>query len=272
MEYRGSYGGAWRSTEVRLFVGQGQFSLFRALCTSCPSVSKPNPFTNRNIPDHHNKTGTGITISVLFARQDSSPSLNPLIIIYGSLSIGLNVLLTLMIIIRLSLLRRRIARTLGTARSSQYTGIIAMLVESASIFVIAVLLYIIPLGLRSVVAVAPMILMSMVQAVSSFMIIYRVGKGTTKLDAHDDMSRIIEDAGVASRGMVSDIQFAKPPEVSMLSEADFGHEAVELGNRSRRTRGAEPSPGSFEEMSESQQEKIVLEIRPNQLRQDSAQC
>jgi hypothetical protein len=91
-----------------------------------------------------------------------------------------------------------------------------MLVESASIFVGVVLLYIIPLGLQSVVAIAPMIILNMAQVISSFMIVYRVAQGTTKLDAHDDMSRIVEldienaRAASASRGGVSAIQYAIP--------------------------------------------------------------
>ncbi|RXW21894.1 hypothetical protein EST38_g3968 [Candolleomyces aberdarensis] len=214
--------------------------------------------------------GTGITINVLLVRRATSV-LSTLIILYGSLAVGLNVLLTLMIIIRLSLLRRKIARTLGTARMSQYTSIIAMLVESASIFVFAVLLYIIPLGLRSVVAVVPMIVMNMVQAISSFMIIYRVAQGTTKLDAHDDMSRIIgqdlENAGVASRGRVSVIRFAIPSGASISIEEAPGCEAVEGEKAIRRPRDSDSSRRSSEEVAESWQEKDVSDFRSEQTRQ-----
>ncbi|KAJ2929911.1 hypothetical protein H1R20_g7176, partial [Candolleomyces eurysporus] len=222
---------------------------------------------NRTLP------GTGITINVLLVRRATS-ALSTLIILYGSLAVGLNVLLTLMIIIRLSLLRRKIARTLGTARMSQYTSIIAMLVESASIFVFAVLLYIIPLGLRSVVAVVPMIVMNMVQAISSFMIIYRVAQGTTNLDAHDDMSRIIGqdigNAGVASRARVSVIRFAIPSGVSISSEEGLRCDVVEGEKAIRRPRDdSDSGRRSFEEVMESWQEKDVSDIRSGQTRQDA---
>jgi hypothetical protein len=151
--------------------------------------------------------------------------------------VGLNILLTLMIIVRLVHLRRSIMKSLGGTRCkvgglSQYTSVIAMLVESASIFVGVVLLFIIPLGLRSVVAIAPMIVLNMAQVISSFMIIYRVAQGTTKLDAQDDMSRIvgmdIENAGVesASRGGVSVIQYAIPSVASTSREEHSECEAV----------------------------------------------
>ncbi|KAJ2921460.1 hypothetical protein H1R20_g15635, partial [Candolleomyces eurysporus] len=218
--------------------------------------------------------GTGITINVLLVRRATS-ALSTLIILYGSLAVGLNVLLTLMIIIRLSLLRRKIARTLGTARMSQYTSIIAMLVESASIFVFAVLLYIIPLGLRSVVAVVPMIVMNMVQVISSFMIIYRVAQGTTNLDAHDDMSRIIGqdigNAGVASRGRVSVIRFAIPSGVSISCEEGLGCDVVEGEKAIRRPRDdSDSGRRSSEEVMESWQEKDVSDIRSGQTRQNAA--
>ncbi|RXW21895.1 hypothetical protein EST38_g3969 [Candolleomyces aberdarensis] len=207
--------------------------------------------------------GCGIAINVFFRRQ--APFLNPFVIVYGSLSVGLNVLLTLMIIIRLVILRRSIVKALsGTQRFgslSQYTSVIAMLVESASIFVVAVLLFIIPLGLQSVVAIAPMIMLNMMQVISSFMIIYRVAQGTTKLDAHDDMSRVIgqdvENTGVASRGKVSVIRFARPPGTPTPREDSSGCDAVvEVDEKGvKRPRGSASHRRSSEEIMDSEKEK-----------------
>ncbi|KAJ2921457.1 hypothetical protein H1R20_g15636, partial [Candolleomyces eurysporus] len=206
--------------------------------------------------------GCGIAINVFFRQQ--APFLNPVVIVYGSLSVGLNVLLTLMIIIRLVILRRSIMKALdGTEHFgslSQYTSVIAMLVESASIFVVAVLLFIIPLGLQSVVAIAPMIMLNMVQVISSFMIIYRVAQGTTKLDAHDDMSRVFgqdaENTGVASRGKVSVIRFARPPGTPTPREEGSGCDAVvEVDEKGAKTpRGSVSYQRSSEERMDSERE------------------
>ena len=74
---------------------------------------------------------------------------------YYSISLSLNVLLTLMIIARLILHRRNIQRTLGTSNGAArlYTTIAIMLVESYALYAIALLLYIVPLALGSPVQV-----------------------------------------------------------------------------------------------------------------------
>lgn len=137
-----------------------------------------------------------------------------------------------------------------------------MLVESASIFVFVVLLYIIPLGLRSVVGTVPMISMNIVQAISSLMIIYRVAQGTTQLDAHDDMSRIIgqdiENAGtVVSTGGVSVIRFAARPAVSVSSEEGPGREVVETEKETKRPGDEDSSRRASEEIEEEEKDQDV---------------
>lgn len=153
-----------------------------------------------------------------------------------------------------------------------------MLVESASIFVVAVLLYIIPLGLRSVVGIVPMISINMVQAISSFMIIYRVAQGTTQLDAHDDMSRIvgqdIENAGMmVSRGRVSVIQFATPPAVSVSSEEGLdGRDAVDLEKGTGSPGDDDSSRRTSEENVQFRGGKKVQDIRSEEIPQGPTQA
>lgn len=60
-----------------------------------------------------------------------------------SLSLSLNVIFTVVIVLRILLYRRRIVRALGSAHGKQYLTIAAMIIESASIFTVAALIFII---------------------------------------------------------------------------------------------------------------------------------
>ena len=97
-------------------------------------------------------TATGI----LLAYQDSRP-LNTLekyditinsVILYGSLAVSLNVLLTSMIVVRLSLHSWKLRNAVGPSAMTGrlYNAIIAMLVESCALLTIVSLVY---LGLRA---------------------------------------------------------------------------------------------------------------------------
>lgn len=70
---------------------------------------------------------------------------------YYSISLSLNVILTLMIIVRLVLHRRNVRRAVGTSGGTTglYTTIVIMLVESYALYAISLLLYIVPLALNS---------------------------------------------------------------------------------------------------------------------------
>jgi hypothetical protein len=72
---------------------------------------------------------------------------------YYSISLSLNVLLTLMIIARLALHSRNIRNAIGapSGPGGLYTAIITMLVESSALNAIAILLYIIPFSIDTYV-------------------------------------------------------------------------------------------------------------------------
>lgn len=53
---------------------------------------------------------------------------------FYTLSLALNIIMTIAIVARLLLFRHRIASALGSGHGSQYTSIVAMIVESAAIY------------------------------------------------------------------------------------------------------------------------------------------
>ena len=73
---------------------------------------------------------------------------------YLSISLSLNVTLTLMIVARLALHKRNLQEALGTSNESSglYTAIFAMLIESCTLYAITFLLYIVPWALDNPIA------------------------------------------------------------------------------------------------------------------------
>lgn len=68
---------------------------------------------------------------------------------YLSLSLALNILVTIFIVVRLLLQRRRITRALGNLHGVHYTSIVAMIIESAALYSVFSLLLLVPFGLKS---------------------------------------------------------------------------------------------------------------------------
>jgi len=101
---------------------------------------------------------------------------------YGCMTLGLNVVVTILIVGRLLLHRRRVRRTLGPQHISHYTNAAAILVESASIFTVYVLIFLVTFAIGSPLAQAFVQALSQVQSVASLLITFRVvtGRGWTQ--------------------------------------------------------------------------------------------
>ncbi|KAF9045122.1 hypothetical protein BJ165DRAFT_1541013 [Panaeolus papilionaceus] len=122
---------------------------------------------------------TGIIYLYQVSRPGASPWATEMFtLIYSIISLGLNIVLTMMIVVRLFIHRRRVIKAIGSRHGAQYTGIISILVESAFILDIIVLLFIIPFALDSPLANTFLSTLVQVQTIASFMIIFRVATGT----------------------------------------------------------------------------------------------
>jgi hypothetical protein len=73
---------------------------------------------------------------------------------YFSISVSLNVLLTLMIVIRLSLHSRNIRNCIGTTHRANrlYKGVVTMLTESCALYTVCSVLYVGPWSVRNYVS------------------------------------------------------------------------------------------------------------------------
>jgi hypothetical protein len=62
---------------------------------------------------------------------------------YYAISLGVNIILTILIIVRLLMYRRRILGTLPDDYAKQYTGIATIIVESAAVYSLCALLFLV---------------------------------------------------------------------------------------------------------------------------------
>ncbi|KZV85551.1 hypothetical protein EXIGLDRAFT_254144 [Exidia glandulosa HHB12029] len=96
---------------------------------------------------------------------------------YFSLSMALNIILTLMIAGKLLLTRNRLRTVLGDAHAKLYTGIAAMLVESAALYSTFSILFIATYSVNNAVFNDFLAMQSQIMCISPLLIIIRVARG-----------------------------------------------------------------------------------------------
>ncbi|KAL5526074.1 hypothetical protein ACEPAG_7412 [Sanghuangporus baumii] len=96
---------------------------------------------------------------------------------YWSISISLNILVTLLIVGKLYFIRRRTRAVLSTHHSRTYTSIAAMLVESAALYSGTALIFLISYARNSMVQNLVLPVLGQVQAISPLLIMWRVARG-----------------------------------------------------------------------------------------------
>ncbi|KAI0696730.1 hypothetical protein BC835DRAFT_1414123 [Cytidiella melzeri] len=108
---------------------------------------------------------------------------------FFALSLSLNILLTICIALRLLIFRKHVVSVLGDSHGFQYTSIAAMVVESAAMFSIFSVLFLVPFTLNhplnEVFFQAP----SGVQIVETLLIMFRVAQGKS-LDSNTIQQRV----------------------------------------------------------------------------------
>ncbi|KAJ6631197.1 hypothetical protein B0H10DRAFT_1773766 [Mycena sp. CBHHK59/15] len=96
---------------------------------------------------------------------------------YMSISLALNILVTIAIVARLFLYRRRISNAFGIEHGSQYTSIAAMLVESAAIYSAFSILFLVPFGMNSALSQLFLQALSEIQIIATILIVFRTAQG-----------------------------------------------------------------------------------------------
>ena len=96
---------------------------------------------------------------------------------YWSLSASLNILVTLLIVLRLLYVRRRLSKALSSSHTRTYISVATMLVESAALYSITALIFIITYARNSAVQSLVLPVLGQVQAISPLLIMWRVAMG-----------------------------------------------------------------------------------------------
>ncbi|KAI0258330.1 hypothetical protein BC834DRAFT_975244 [Gloeopeniophorella convolvens] len=94
-----------------------------------------------------------------------------------SISLALNILVSIAIVIRLLVYRRRISLLMGRHHGSQYTSIAAMIIESASIYSAFSIFFLVPFGMNSPVSEIVLQSLSEIQICTTLLIVFRVAQG-----------------------------------------------------------------------------------------------
>ncbi|KAL1762037.1 hypothetical protein FB107DRAFT_254543 [Schizophyllum commune] len=108
---------------------------------------------------------------------------------YFSLSLAVNLLLTLLIVGRLLSLSNQVTRMLGPQHARTYTSVAALLVESAAPYAVANLIFIVTYGIGSPGSNVVLPVLSQIMCTSSVLIILRVANGRAWSQQTTDIAR-----------------------------------------------------------------------------------
>jgi hypothetical protein len=96
---------------------------------------------------------------------------------YLSVSLAINILICILTVVRLLYHRACISKVLGPAYGMLYAGFAAMIIESAAVYAICSLFYLVPFAVNSPLADAFLQILGEAQVIAPLLIIYRVSEG-----------------------------------------------------------------------------------------------
>jgi hypothetical protein len=96
---------------------------------------------------------------------------------YLSLSLALNIILTIAIVLRLFTFRYRVVSVLGPKHGTQYTSIAAMIIESAALYSAVSITFVVLFGLGNPVSQVFIQSLNQFQTIATLLIVFRVAQG-----------------------------------------------------------------------------------------------
>ncbi|KAF9234665.1 hypothetical protein BU15DRAFT_65517 [Melanogaster broomeanus] len=161
---------------------------------------------------------TSYVLGTFFLVQISSPASSPYFnsstrvnwtLPYFFLSLAINIVVTIVIVVRLLIYRRRMIQLLGPGHESDTTTVVAVLIESAAVHSTFSLLFLIPFAIDSPVSNAFLQVVGETQLIAPLLIIYREaqGKGWISSTSTAGSSTVPSDNAIRF-ARFSDIHFA----------------------------------------------------------------
>ncbi|KAG2090626.1 uncharacterized protein F5147DRAFT_764413 [Suillus discolor] len=108
---------------------------------------------------------------------------------FFTLSLALNIIITIVIVLRLLTYRHRISKVLGSSYGAQYTSIAAMIVESAALYSTFSVAFLTLFGLNNPISETFLVSLSQVQIIAMMLIVFRVAQGNGW--SQDTMSKVM---------------------------------------------------------------------------------
>ncbi|KAF7362401.1 hypothetical protein MVEN_00587300 [Mycena venus] len=137
---------------------------------------------------------------------------------YYAISLSLNIILTLLIIGRLLLYRRSLLKDLPVAYGAHYISLITIVVESAALYTVFAILFLITYALNNPTNQVWLAVGSASQQIANLLIIYRIADGSawtkdtlTATAALPSFQSRINDGCISTH--ISDFHFTVPPSV-----------------------------------------------------------
>ncbi|KIJ57991.1 hypothetical protein HYDPIDRAFT_163675 [Hydnomerulius pinastri MD-312] len=96
---------------------------------------------------------------------------------YLSLSLALNIIVTIAIVLRLLTFRYRIIAVLGPSHGTQYTSIATMIIESAALYSAVSMTFLVLFGIGNAVSQVLLQSLSQFQTIATLLIVVRVAQG-----------------------------------------------------------------------------------------------
>ncbi|KAH7883134.1 hypothetical protein F5I97DRAFT_1815580 [Phlebopus sp. FC_14] len=156
-------------------------------------------------------------LGVLFLAQISTPSSSPYFnagndvnytFPYFSVSLAINIIVSILIAIRLFVYRRRLIKVLGPEHATENTSAVAMIVESASIYSTFSLLFLIPFAIQNPVSNTFLQVLGEAQLIAPLLIIYREAQGKGWMSsASSTASSTSNNVNAIRLAQFSDIRF-----------------------------------------------------------------
>ncbi|KAG1814337.1 uncharacterized protein BJ212DRAFT_366181 [Suillus subaureus] len=148
----------------------------------------------------------GLSITVLFqAGTDGSFYNNPIELAYLCVEVGHTVIYTILVTNRLFVMRGRMKQIMAQYDSSTYGAIALMVIESAALYSVSAIIFIVAFGMRSYGVITLCFLsIGKIQGIAQLFIIIRVARGRAVTREWSTRSTAITTA-IAFTGAVSDI-------------------------------------------------------------------
>ncbi|KAF8079142.1 hypothetical protein FPV67DRAFT_98873 [Lyophyllum atratum] len=123
-------------------------------------------------------------MGALWTLQSSQPGLSlysALPVAYGTsyiaISLGVNIILTVLITVRLLLYRRTVMETLPGDNAREYVSLVTIVVESASLYSVFALIFLVTYAINHPVNSVFLTVASFTQQIANYLIIFRVAQG-----------------------------------------------------------------------------------------------